>query len=181
MRYRFLLILVLSLASFVGTTSLPGLAGQTLYPDLQTLPPTDLSFENQNGLWVLRFTNTVANRGKGPLELEGHPNTSPDDEQAIYQNLYDGAGNQTKHKRVATDLIYHPEHQHYHFTDFGSSVLLARDAGSSKYRKTNMKGEKTSFCIEDVTPVGGSDPREYTACSTDFQGMSPGWADIYPS
>jgi hypothetical protein len=177
------LALLLGLASLVSLGSLTVSAGQTLYPDLKTRPPRDLSFAQRDDVgWVLRFTNTVANVGQGPLELQGDPNTSPGEEHPIFQNFYDAAGKLTGRKQVATDTIFHPEHNHYHFADFGASVLLERKAGSTRYRATSMTGAKTSFCIEDVDEViEGSSEQTYTECGTDLQGLTPGWSDIYAS
>jgi hypothetical protein len=110
----------------------------------------------------------------------GTPHHRRGHEQAIYQYLYDAAGNRTESKRVATDTIFHPEHNHYHFTNFGSSVLLERNAGSTRYHTTSMKGAKISFCIEDVADLGDSDPN-CTKCGSDLQGLTPGWGDKYQS
>jgi hypothetical protein len=184
MRFRLVVLFVLSIASIIGIGALPASAGRTLYPDLKTRPPRDLSFAHRDDVgWVLRFTNTVANVGQGPLELQGDPNTSEGDAHPIFQNFYDAAGKLTERKQVATDPIFHPEHDHYHFTDFGASVLLERKAGSTRYRATSMTGAKTSFCIEDVVEdLGEGDSEQtYTECGTDLQGLTPGWSDVYAS
>src|SRR6266545_5129327 len=46
-------------------------AGTTHYPDLQTLPPSDVTIETDatTGRKLLRFSNTIANEGKGRLEV----------------------------------------------------------------------------------------------------------------
>jgi hypothetical protein len=178
------LALLLGVASLVSLGPLTVSAGQTLYPDLKTRPPRDLSFAQREDVgWVLHFTNTVANVGQGPLELQGDPNTGEGDAHPIFQNFYNADGKLTESKQVATDTIFHPEHNHYHFTDFGASVLLERKAGSTRYRATSMTGAKTSFCIEDVVEdlVGGGSEQTYTECGTDLQGLTPGWSDIYAS
>jgi hypothetical protein len=182
MRLRLLLMLLLSVGSLVGLGSVSVSAGKTLYPDLQMLPPTDLAFDQiSGGTWVLRFGSTVGNAGPGRLELEGKPNTKPHTPQKVYQNLYDAAGTRTSHRAVATDTVFHPDHDHYHFTRFSSTVLLARDAGSTRYRETKKKGAKTSFCIVDsyTMPGAETDPL-YTTCETK-QGLTPGWSDTYDS
>jgi hypothetical protein len=178
---RFMLLVVLSVASLVGIDSLPASAGVTLYPDLKTLPPSELAFDRlPGGTWVLRFTNTVANAGEGRLELQGEPNTDPNKPQTVYQNLYDADGTQTQHNPVATDTVFHPDHNHYHFTDFASSVLLKRDAGSKRYYETTKKGAKTTGCIVDWVDVSEAETEQlYTTCDQDLQGLTPGWADPY--
>src|SRR6266404_5401443 len=52
-------------------TSLGGPAGTIHYPDLQTLPPSDIGIEYDptTGQKLLRFSNTIANLGEGPLEV----------------------------------------------------------------------------------------------------------------
>jgi hypothetical protein len=182
MRLGFLLVLLLSIGSFVGISSLPANASMTLYPDLQMLPPTDLAFDQiSGGTWVLRFESTVVNAGPGRLELEGKPRTEPNTRQKVYQNLYDAAGTRINHRAVATDTVFHPDHDHFHFTRFSSTVLLARDAGSTRYHETKKKGAKTSFCIVDsyTMPGAETDPL-YTTCEA-TQGLTPGWSDTYDS
>ena len=155
--------------------------GEPRYPDLQTKPPRDLHFDRlSDGTHVLRFTNVVWNAGQGRLELEGDPRPRVRGSKKIYQNLYDASvgGNQVSHKVVASDIIYHPDHYHYHFQNFASYMLLKKDA-SGVYRETTNKGTKTSFCIRDDSRVRGSFPEQYTGCSTALQGLSVGWEDVY--
>jgi hypothetical protein len=182
MRLR-LLLLLLSIGSLVGIGVLPASAGKPLYPNLQMLPPTDLAFDQiSGGTWVLRFSSTVVNAGPGRLELQGQPHTDPNKPQKVYQNLYDAAGTRTSHQSVATDTLFHPDHDHYHFTHFSSTVLLTRDADSPRYHETRKKGAKTSFCILDSATMPGTetDPR-YTTCGQAEQGLTPGWSDTYDS
>src|SRR5262245_33118342 len=55
----------------MSPAALAGPAGTIHYPDLQTLPPTDIGIEYNpvTGQKLLRFSNTIANVGEGPLEL----------------------------------------------------------------------------------------------------------------
>ncbi len=154
----------------------------TLYPNLQTLPVSDLHFDQhptKPATSILRFANTVWNAGEGRLELESDSD-SPDVPQPIYQNLYDApvGGNRTERKRVASDFIYHPNHDHFHFADFAEYLLLGKDA-TGAYRPMKTEGIKTSFCIMDSDPVSGSYSSQYNTCSADRQGLTPGWADTY--
>src|SRR6266704_1311860 len=52
-------------------TSLGGPAGTIHYPDLRTLPPSDIGIEYDptTGQKLLRFSNAIANLGEGPLEV----------------------------------------------------------------------------------------------------------------
>jgi hypothetical protein len=159
-------------------------AAPTLYPNLRTLPVSDLYFDQHpadQATVILRFANTVWNAGEGRLELESDLD-STDMPKPIYQNLYDAptGGNRTERKRVASDFIFHPQHNHFHFADFAEYLLLGQDA-TGAYRPMKTEGIKTSFCIMDTRRIDGDHPDQYKTCSTDRQGLSPGWADSYGS
>jgi hypothetical protein len=155
--------------------------GRALYPELRTLPASDLTFDRlDDGTYVLRFGNTVWNAGEGRLEIEGNPNPNPNGVKKIYQNLYDApvGGNLVSHKQVNSDIIYHPTHMHFHFANFASYLLLQRNA-AGVYQETTKKGTKTSFCIMDTERFEGSYPDQYRECGTALQGLTPGWGDTY--
>jgi hypothetical protein len=84
------------------------------------------------------------------------------------------------HQHVASDLIYHPTHNHFHFQNFALYQLLQKDA-KGIYRYTSRRGSKTSFCILDTAKVAaiGSGTSLYTTCGNRWQGLSPGWGDVY--
>jgi hypothetical protein len=161
--------------------------GAPLFPELRTRAAFDLSFDQKiidgEQVYLLRFSNTIWNAGEGRLELESEP--LPHEEgkaKKIYQNLYDApiGGTLVRHKQVASDIIYHPEHQHFHFANFASYLLLARDA-TGVYQETTKKGTKTSFCIYDYQHFEGPYPKQYTSatCGLEVQGLTPGWGDTY--
>jgi hypothetical protein len=148
---------------------------------LRTLPATDLRFDViTGGTHVLRFSNTIWNAGEGRLELQGDPRPNEEASKKIYQNLYDApvGGKLTSHKQVASDFIYHPNHQHFHFANFASYLLLERDE-QGVYRATTKKGTKTSFCIEDTSRLERTFASQYGSCGLALQGLTPGWADTY--
>jgi hypothetical protein len=158
-------------------------AGQrgAMYPDLRTKPASELHFDRlDDGTHILRFSSTVWNAGAGRLELEGDPHQKKDVAKKLYQNLYDApvGGTRVSHKVVASDTIYHEGHQHYHFANFASYLLLKRDA-SGVYRETTKKGTKTSFCIMDTGRFKGSYDAQYTECGMTLQGLTVGWGDTY--
>jgi hypothetical protein len=151
-------------------------AGPPLYPDLQTLAPGGLYIERgSDGRFRLRFDNTVGNYG-GRLEL------TVDGARNIYQNVYDqySGGSRALQQRVSSDLIYHPEHNHFHFKDFARYELLKQDR-AGVYRPTSRRGSKTSFCILDYERMTTSGPAyaQYTTCGATIQGLSAGWGDTY--
>jgi hypothetical protein len=184
MVHRLILILVLAVSGLMGSGQLAGGAGTPLYPDLRTEPPSQLRFDMASGTHILRFSNTVWNAGEGRLEIQGNPNPPRKKKQntirQIYQNLYDApvGGTQVSHKQVASDAIYHEGHQHFHFADFASYLLLKRDA-SGVYQETAKKGTKTSFCVMDSIRIQGSYPSQYQSCGGELQGLTPGWGDAY--
>ena len=103
-------------------------AGAPLYPDLQTATPDNLSIDrvklgDGKFHYLLRFDNTVENRG-GRLEIEANLAVNRD----LYQNVYDAVkgGNQVEHRRMMSDLIFHPSHNHFHVTDFASYSLYKK-------------------------------------------------------
>lgn len=183
MRLGLTLSLALVLLGSVAAAAGPAAgAGAPLYPDLRTRRPTQLRFAVlPDGTHVLRFSNTVWNAGKGRLELEGDPQPRQGTAKQVYQNLYDApvGGTRVSHKQVASDIAYHPTHQHYHLADFAAYLLLKQNAGGA-YEATTKKGTKTSFCIMDTTPVRGSYSRQYDdGCGLALQGLTVGWGDTY--
>ena len=98
----------------------------------------------------------------------------------IYQNLYDApvGGTLTRRRQVPSDIIYHPNHEHFHFANFASYLLLQRDA-TGVYQETTKKGTKTGFCIMDDRQVDRDFDKQYTKCGFDLQGLTPGWGDTY--
>ncbi len=164
--------------------SLPGTraAGPPVYPDLRTATPArflldSVELEDGKTHHVVRFDNLVENWG-GPLEITANFATSRD----LYQDVYDdySGGNRVIHQRVSADLIFHPQHNHFHFTDFASYLLLKKDS-SGAYIATTRRGSKTTFCMIDVVraspigPVNGT----HTSCGNQRQGLSAGWGDVY--
>ena len=151
--------------------------GAPLYPDLRTVAPSNLSLQRgANGRYLIRFDNTVGNYG-GRLEIAVAPGT-----RDIYQNVFDAniGGARVVSKRVSTDLIYHPTHNHFHFADFAVYELLRRNSVGA-YVPTSRAGTKTSFCILDSVRLASHGPtwREYSACGASRQGLSAGWGDTY--
>jgi hypothetical protein len=151
-------------------------AGPPIFPDLQTAPPSNLYFEQgYDGIWRLRFANTVSNHG-GPLEI------TVDANKRIYQNVYDAlwGGSVVDSRMVGSDLIFHPTHNHFHFADFARYDLLVQDSRGA-FRRSPRQSQKTTFCIIDYRRVNAPGPSSpgYTTCGDDVQGLSAGWGDTY--
>ena len=143
---RCLTILVL-IALELGWVGLGAAAvGTPLYPDLITTAPSGLYIEKgPDGKYLLRFANTAVNLG-GRMEIAVGSGT-----RDLYQNVYDQyvGGNRVIHQKVGADLIYHPQHNHFHFEGFAKYELLKKDS-SGYYRATSRTGSKTTYCILDT-------------------------------
>jgi hypothetical protein len=158
------------------------------YPDLRTLPPSDLRFEtvNYQGVTskVLRFSNTVWNAGQGALELHGAPGGT----SAVTQRIFDDAGGYAELK-VGDDFTFHVGHNHFHFGAFAEYELWTKSAfdawvaSGRNVGRAQKLGTKTSFCVMDVARVqslvGAPLSPFYSQCGATVQGMSVGWGDTY--
>jgi hypothetical protein len=152
-------------------------AGELL-PDILTLPPTDISMEiAENGHHLLRFTQTFANVGPGPLRIHGLPTAEANVMQG-YQEIMDRAGNVAR-RRPVSSIIFHPHHQHWHADDFAAYELRQ----GAPWGPLVAKNGKISYCLVDDHQVDGytgpSYPQTYLNCKTASQGINPGWADVY--
>ena len=159
-------------------------AGPPIYPDLVTPDPAGLFISRDvmadgKQHYLLKFDNTIANYG-GRLEITANLAVSRDIYQAVYDELV--GGNRVLNRRVGSDLIFHPQHNHFHFADFGSYVVLKKN-NAGRYQPTTKRGTKTSFCIIDYVRMSSGaviDP-EYAYCNDRIQGLSHGWGDLYYS
>jgi len=191
-------VVIVSAAIVLGSSSGTTAAGPPLYPDLQTMPPSDLRFDivtvdspsGPQQRKVLRFSNTVGNVGQGPLELYGTLITGNTGKYVkVEQRIYDGAGLLSTTKDVGT-FQYHEAHAHWHFANFASYQLHAASGTTLGPPLTDKKGTKTGFCLLDTTRIERlpTSPRlgVYTRCGTltdaapaITQGISSGWGDTY--
>ena len=176
-----------------------------LLPDLRTYRPSDLNLDTNRipGHRLLRFSNVVLNKGKGPMELgpkaeDCDGNGDPNDDRTAYQHVFEDTNGDGVFSR-ATDAfteqpagcqIFHsaPDHNHWHFEDFARYELL-------KYTKDGVLGkvvsvsDKVSFCLVDTNSdkpalPGYSATKYYgtqqARCQQDeVTGISIGWSDSY--
>jgi hypothetical protein len=167
-----------------------GPAGATHYPDVQTLPPseTGIDYDQTTGRKLLRFTVSIANLGEGPLEVMPTNNATTDTTDA-YQRLYthDASGNwRIISSTYVGTFEFHPEHNHWHFDNFARYELRNVASDGSVGDTVLASNHKVSFCIRDDVLVSGSlahaaSSESYTNCNqTNPQGISVGWADVYP-
>ncbi len=156
---------------------------RALLPDLAPVAAYDLRYATIDGKTALKFTATFWNRGKGAFELNAHADQDGDGDHPASQRIFhsDGA---TRDVPVGT-LFWHEIHAHYHYDDFGEYRLemIRPDAGSGAFG--SVLTQKTTFCMRDDTAMapaaeGPDQPRTYGGCEGGRQGVSVGWADVYP-
>lgn len=178
-----LLIAVLLILSVTLPLVSTNAAGPPIYPDLVTPSPDGLRVTREylDGAYhyLLRFDNTVVNQG-GRLELTADLSVSRD----VYQNVYDAkiGGTRVVRTRVGSDLIFHPQHNHFHFEGIASYELLKKNT-TGHYLATQFRGTKTSYCIIDYVRISSSarTTPQYEFCNASVQGLSAGWGDLYYS
>ena len=161
---------------------------------------TDLLLERSGGKLLLRLTNEIGNRGRGPLEVypsarsndcdgDGNPANDRTTYQRIFldsnaDNVFDREQDgQSRHRRFGCER-YHRPHDHWHVLNFSRYKLVR-----SKNGRTVARSRKISFCIVDTdhrfARLPGSPPRAYYPagspdCDRDsIDGLSIGWTDTY--
>lgn len=179
-----LALLALLATPFAGWTTPARGAGAGLFPDLVALPPADLYFSREvladgRAHLLLRFTASSWNAGEGPLELAGAPEPGG---IVVWQQIYDApaGGQMVARRRLAADLIDHPQHGHFHLADYFAFTLTRRGPFGIPWSLPNATGKLSSCVFDDVLiDQANQPPRHYKGCGADTQGMSPGWGDTY--
>jgi hypothetical protein len=163
-------------------------------PNLRMSPPGDLHVQRAGSQLRLLATNHIVNTGQGPLEVRADRTQAGGRDRfpKAYQVVYDRQGRP----------VYFPEAGYVywkaipgqgHYWKYYRAArfelwTLNTDGSRGQLLRT---GPKLSYCFRDLrrvrsyarTPRG----RIYPGCSQDFGrkelrlGVSPGWADIYPS
>jgi hypothetical protein len=150
-----------------------------LLPNLTPQMASEISVvqDQTNGHILLRFAAVNRNLGAGPLDV--HAGGVTGSGQQVYQRIYRTDG--SYHDELAGTMTYHPAHNHFHVNNFELYTLTP--AGEDRL-VTGKTSEKTSFCLEDTTPIdlrlpGAPQHGVYTTCNPDVQGISVGWGDRY--
>ena len=156
-------------------------------PDLQTLAPSQLYLDEttEPGRTLLRFTNSIWNRGTGPLELIGHPNETQE-RVLITQSVLSPDGEPARELEVG-EFVFHGSHLHWHMQDFALYEVWSLDDWGH-LNEAIRTGRKISFCVIDIyradeNPEDTTVPSliGYPQCNNERQGLSPGWVDTYAS
>jgi lysyl oxidase len=186
-----------TMASTAGAGTKP-----RLLPDLVTMKVTqgDLAVGHGGGKLLLRLSNQIGNKGRGPLEV--YPSASsnncdgdgdPSNDRDVHQRIFlDSNGNHIFDRAQDTQSLhplfgceqYHPAHHHWHVLDFSRYKLVREKTGHTVARST-----KIGFCIIDTdhpfgglpgSPVNVYYPAGSEDCSAgSIDGLSVGWADTY--
>jgi hypothetical protein len=182
--------IVALLASATGVAAEP--AG--LLPDLRAVVPRHVQLVNAGQQEILRFSNSIANTGDGPLAMRPEP--PPRDaevETTAVQELRDSTaiyrcGTQPKQTpdcySIASEVVtgtyeFHPAHNHWHI---GRVALFEIRQGSSAGPIVGSSELKVGFCLVDVINLTSNAPtsqRGFWDCWAGYQGISAGWADQY--
>lgn len=131
---------------------------------------------------VLKFPTVAWNVGSVALDLLGEPTLDPTTWRALQCVRWEGRLCQKR--RDVGDVLYHPDHNHFHFEDFAKYELRRITAtGMPSFEDQDLlaSSPKVSFCLQDSVSEEGREPtsRFYASCAGVLQGISPGWADVY--
>lgn len=189
MTRRTLALLLAACLSLVAAPS-PALGTAEELPNLVTLPAFELELgasDESASIPALRFATAVANRGDFPLDLFGEPEDAVGRTAKAQQCVRWAAPHICRERREVGKFSWHPEHGHHHLEDFALYELRRlRKDGMPDMRSRGLvaTGGKISFCIIDARPDGDSgapigNPLYYSCFVGGFQGISPGWRDVY--
>lgn len=155
-----------------------------LLPDLRIRSPRELrvTMDARTRERQIRFSTTVFNVGRGPLEIRG-VNDPVTRRTVASQRIRTIDASTTT--RIAGNFVFHPDHDHWHFEDFTSFEMWTHAADGTLQRMITTTG-KMSFCIWDSDrmddqPQGAPTRGRYERCPQDLQGLSVGWNDMYPA
>lgn len=155
-----------------------------LLPDLQTIPPSDLRLITNQGQGekLIRFSNTIWNRGPGVLDLIGVFNRR-NNSVLVTQNIY--REDQSVIEHHAGEFEFHPTHGHWHWEGFSLYEVWTVGADGSLQHLV-VTSDKVGYCVRDIAPQSpelinenSTSNRIYNSCYWARQGLSVGWNDVY--
>jgi hypothetical protein len=163
-----------------------------LVPPVPTSPRTEVTTvgDGQDHL-LLRFDGYIHNIGAGPLEIRG---SNPVNGvmtvtgQRIYFDDSSFQDDNSRHPQIQFETA--DGHDHWHLRS-AARFSLWNEAGTAEV----APGAKVGFCLQDVERVDrfGPSSRTYSSAATEyckqgqpnasrvFEGISPGWQDVYAS
>jgi hypothetical protein len=195
--------LTIGAALFAGNATAAWAAAPSqhrLLPDLVTMRihSGDLEVSGHRAAPLLRLTNRLANKGRGPLEIRpsaishdcDHDGDPANDRDAVQRVYLDGDGNRVFQRKADTASErfrfgcerYDPRVQHWNVADLARYELRRRRSGKTVARTT-----KVAYCAVDselAFPELPGSPRQpyYPRGGCDegsTLGISIGWVDEY--
>ena len=180
--------LLLALGAFVFATPLSAAPAPARLPDLGIAPlETALMEITAEGKKKLRFTVSIANVGKGPIEVvASRPRRGA--EWTAWQRIRraDGSAYRVPAPGVRMVFVGLPEHGHWHI--YGAARYELRRLGEPKAVRIHVK---RGFCLYDSNlyrrslseaPAKGAYPRDACGKKRELSlamGVSVGWRDDY--
>lgn len=156
-------------------------------PNLVPKPPAVVVLREVAGQPMVAFATVIVNRGDYALDLLHEPAPNPDAalQEWSAAQCVGWVGPVCRERRSAGSFTYHssPGHEHWHFDGFALYELRRLGAdGSPDFSFGGLIGEaeKVSFCLQDSQQEeADAGLAFYSGCARLYQGISPGWADVY--
>lgn len=103
-----------------------------LYPDLVTIKPLQLSYQFLDDKEFLRFTNSIANIGKGIFAVQSYrPLSQMNTPYSMATQLIFGENGEVLERRNAGYFEYHLGHKHWHLGNMAHyEIRKALDNGN---------------------------------------------------
>jgi len=139
-------------------------------------------YDNYQSGNELRLSNGTCNIGEGKFYIYGGADNG-DGTQEVWQRIFRTDG--SYYDTLASNFIYHPTHGHIHVENWANYHLREVLPGDG-VGDIVASGGKTSFCILDLIQydlgLPNADPNgQFFSCSSQTQGLSVGWEDVYSS
>lgn len=159
-----------------------GAGGRAVAPRLVVRPPGDVHIEGRRASRTLRFAMAVENRGPGDLELVGRRDPASGRTVAVQQVLArSGSRRAVDHELAVGTLAFDGHHGHWHLGGFARFELLDERLAPARGARP---AAKVSACLRDSERLrlrGGATVPRHFLCSSERQGITVGWADVYDS
>ena len=165
-------------------------AAELRCPDIQMARPADMYLDRYEGRVVLRATNNLKSRGKGPIMLRGYRTGAR--KMGARQHIYRVDGTRLIESTGAKLYFKHiPGQGHYwKWADAARFELWSLDGEGHRERLVRT-GPKVNYCLRDLKHTFPSQrsprSRVFPHCSQNSGkrkvtlGTSVGWSDVYPS
>ncbi|MDX6727924.1 MAG: hypothetical protein QOK49_2729, partial [Baekduia sp.] len=161
-------------------------------PDLRMAPPSDLHVRRVGNVVRLLAANHIVNVGQGPLELRADHHGVTSRFAPAYQVVRDQTGMPFSFPEAGWVYFKAIPGQGHYWKYWRAARFELWTLNADGTRGTMVRtGPKLSYCLRDLQRVRNwqRTPRRriYHACSQDGGrqdlrlGVSPGWADVYPS